>query len=251
MLSIVTPVLNGIKYLQNTIESIQDLDIPHEHIIVDGGSTDGTLELIKQYKNIRLLFQKDNLGMYAAIHQGFLASKGEYITWINADDIVIKKGYQAMYKFINQKKIDLVYSDTIYHYVESFKYKKMYARHFNHYLLKEGVMPFAQPSSIYTKSAYEKIGGLDYKRFKIIGDRDLFQRMAYNKELKFSHLPVFSVIFLMHSSSLFARNESLKLKEYAYCAKSKASILARIIFHISGILRSLSGILPSLKSKYS
>jgi len=71
MLSIVTPVLNGIKFIQNNIESIQKLSINYEHIIVDGGSTDGTVELVSKYPHIKLLHQNDKTGMYGAIHQGF------------------------------------------------------------------------------------------------------------------------------------------------------------------------------------
>ena len=243
MLSIITPVLNGRKYIQYTIESIQELNIPYEHIIVDGGSTDGTIEFASQYQHIKLLHQKDKTGMYGAIHEGFLVSKGEYITWVNADDYIIKNGYELMYKHIKDREIDLVYSNAIYHYNESYKYKKMYARHFGRYLLKEGIMPFVQPSSMYSRLAYDKVGGLDFNRFKIIGDRDFFQRMAYNTEFKFGYISTFSIIFLKHSNSLFFKNQKLKLKEYSYCVKSNVSLSSRIIFHLSGIIRSLVDIL--------
>lgn len=213
MLSIITPVLNGKKYIQYCIESVQRLSIPHEHIIVDGGSTDGTIEIINLYQNITLVHQSKKNGMYGAIHQGFTESKGKYITWLNADDYIIKNGYESMYNRIVTHDLDFIYSNGIYHYIEDFKYKKMYGRHLGRYLLKNAIMPFIQPCSIYSRDAYEKVGGLNYKRFKIIGDRDLFQRMAYNPNIKFDYISVFSIVFLMHSNSLLNVSQELKNKE--------------------------------------
>ena len=237
MLSIITPVLNGSKYIQYSIESVQRLNIPCEHIIVDGGSTDGTIEIINRYQNIRLIHQSQKNGMYGAIHQGFTESKGKYITWLNADDYIIKNGYESMYNHIESQDLDFVYSNGIYHYIEYYRYKKMYGRHLGRHLLKNAIMPFIQPCSIYSRDAYDKVGGLDFKRFKIIGDRDLFQRMAYNSNIKFGYISVFSIVFLMHSNSLLSISQGLKKKENSYCIKSNVSIGNRIVFHVSGIIR--------------
>ena len=59
MLSIITPVLNGEKFIEKNIISIQELSIPFEHIIVDGGSTDGTIDILKKFKHISVVNQKD------------------------------------------------------------------------------------------------------------------------------------------------------------------------------------------------
>ena len=242
MLSIVTPVLNGIKFIQNNIESIQELSIEHEHIIVDGGSTDGTIEFVEKYPHIILLHQKDKTGMYGAIHQGFLKSKGKYITWLNADDYLIANGYESMYNYILNKNLDFVYSNGIYHFKEEYKYKKMYGRHLGRNLLKNAIVPFIQPCSIYTRATYDKVGGVDYERFKIIGDRDLFQRFAYDSDLKFGYISVFSVVFLIHSNSLLSVSQEQKIKEYSYCINSKVSFFYRILFKLSGFIRKLESL---------
>ena len=242
MLSIVTPVLNGIKFIQNNIESIQKLSIDYEHIIVDGGSTDGTVELVSKYPHIKLLHQNNKTGMYGAIHQGFLNSKGKYITWLNADDYLIKNGYELMYNYIISKDLDFVYSNGIYHYKEDNKYKKFYGRHFGRHLLKKAIVPFIQPCTIYSRVTYDKVGGVDFKRFKIIGDRDLFQRMAYNPDIKFGYISVFSVVFLIHSNSLLATSQELKLKEYSYCINSDVNLVSRVLFKLSGFIRKLESL---------
>ena len=237
MLSIVTPVLNGIKYIQNNIESIQKLDVPHEHIVVDGGSNDGTIELIKKYKNIKLIHQNNKSGMYAAIHQGFLESRGSFFTWVNSDDYIIPLGYKKLYLSAKSNKADLIYSNGIHHFIEKHYYKKHFSRLFVRYFLKTGIFPFVQPSVIFSKSAYYKVGGLNYDKFKLIGDRDLFQRMAYDRDIKFLFVPVFSSVFLRYENSLLYRNLDKRKLEYQYCLKTKTNLFYKILYHFSQYFR--------------
>jgi glycosyltransferase involved in cell wall biosynthesis len=239
MISIITPVLNGSKFIADNIESIQKLKIPYEHIIVDGGSSDGTLDIIKKYSHVKLLIQTENNGMYGAIHQGFMQAKGKYITWVNSDDAVIPEGYSKLYSSAQNKNADFAYSHGIHHFVEKYYYKKHYARYFVRYLLKNGVFPFVQPSVIFTLSAYKKIGSFNYKKFRLIGDRDLFQRMAYDNSLKFLFVPVFSSIFLRYENSLLYRNLEQRKLEYKYCISSDVKFYHRAIFHLSQLVRNL------------
>lgn len=237
MISIITPVLNGRKFIQNNIESIKSLTIEYEHIVVDGGSTDGTIEFVQQFEDITLLRQESNTGMYGAIHQGFEVASGNFLTWLNADDILIPEGYEAMLNQGNNENADLIFSNGIYHFVETFRYKKYFAKFFPRYLLKEGIVPFIQPSAIFSQRAYELVGGLNYKNFKLIGDRDLFQRMAYLDELKFLYVPKFSTIFLRHNDSLLYRNLEQREKEYQFCIKTNPTFFNRLIYHFSQYLR--------------
>ena len=116
LLSIITPVLNGERFIRKNIESIEKLTIPHEHIIVDGGSSDGTLDIIKQYPNVVAVNQSENNGMYGAISQGFEMAKGDLITWVNCDDYIIPSEYESMAIQLARANADLVYSDSyIYH----------------------------------------------------------------------------------------------------------------------------------------
>ncbi len=185
MITIITPVLNASKYIQFNIESVQGLNISFEHIIVDGGSTDGTLDILKKYPHLIILNQDEKTGMYGAIHQGIEISKGNYICWINADDYVIPKGFETMYNVSMKGDYGLIYSNGIYHYIEEYEYKKIFVKSFTRYLLKEGLFALIQPSTVFSKEAYYKTGGFNYRRLKLIADRDLFQRMAYDNSIKF------------------------------------------------------------------
>lgn len=121
MLSLITPVLNGAEFIEKNICSIEKLKIPFEHIVVDGGSTDGTLEILKKYPHIKVLHQKENSGMYGAIHQGFSIAEFDYITWINSDDTILADNYTQAVKEAYSGNYDFIYGDA---YVLNYVNKK-------------------------------------------------------------------------------------------------------------------------------
>ena len=83
--SIITPCLNARSFIAEAIESVLAQQIPDvEHIIMDGGSTDGTLEILKKYPHLVVVSGPDH-GMYDAINQGIGISNGEWIGLLNAD----------------------------------------------------------------------------------------------------------------------------------------------------------------------
>jgi glycosyltransferase involved in cell wall biosynthesis len=86
LVSIITPSYNCGNFIENTIESIKNQDYLNiQHIIIDGGSTDNTLEILKKYDDIEWISEPDS-GMYDAINKGFLMAKGVFYTYINSDD---------------------------------------------------------------------------------------------------------------------------------------------------------------------
>ena len=86
LVSVVTPVFNSEKWIETCIQSVQNQDYPKiEHIIVDGGSTDGTLEICRRYPHL-ITQSKEDRGQSHAINKGFAMAQGEILAWLCADD---------------------------------------------------------------------------------------------------------------------------------------------------------------------
>lgn len=110
--SIITVVYNAKKDLQKTIESVQDQTFnDFEHIIIDGGSTDGTFEYIKSLKfgNLKYISEKDK-GIYDAMNKGIKFSSGEYLLFLNAADIFVSNDIlKTVFHNIDQSKPKIIY----------------------------------------------------------------------------------------------------------------------------------------------
>ncbi|HTN44249.1 MAG TPA: glycosyltransferase family 2 protein [Nitrospiria bacterium] len=119
VLSIITPSLNQGRFLEETILSIQNQDYaPIEHIIIDGGSTDGSVDLLRRFEgryNMRWVSEPDG-GQADAIRKGFRLAKGELLCWLNADDVYVsrKTASRAAGFFHEYPSVDVVTGGGVY-----------------------------------------------------------------------------------------------------------------------------------------
>src|SRR5580658_5298290 len=87
-ISVVTPSFNSASTLREPLESVRRQDYPHvEHIVMDGGSTDGTLAILKEYPHLQWVSEKDE-GHFHAMNKGVLRATGDIVYILNADDCV-------------------------------------------------------------------------------------------------------------------------------------------------------------------
>ena len=121
LISVVTVVFNGEKFLEETIQSVINQTYDNvEYIIIDGGSNDGTLDIIKKYENEidYWISEKDN-GIYDAMNKGIEVASGEWINFMNAGDKLL------FIPSLNQiKKINLIYGKVLLSNKKIFDYKK-------------------------------------------------------------------------------------------------------------------------------
>lgn len=121
LVSIITAVFNGERYLGNCIESVLKQNYPNiQYIIVDGGSNDGTLDILKIYdKSIDIWISEPDTGIYNAINKGILLSKGEYYVVLGSDDTLLPYAIDTLInriesKFIVSGKANLIDENNIY-----------------------------------------------------------------------------------------------------------------------------------------
>jgi hypothetical protein len=157
LITVITVVFNGAKYLENTIKSIINQTYPNiEYIIIDGGSTDGTLDVIKKYEDyIDYWVSEPDKGIYDAMNKGIILSNGEWLNFMNCGDSFSSVDILSnIFTSVNLKNIDLIYSDIkigdnfvyicdikknkIIH--QSLIYKKILHNEFGFYLNNKKVM---------------------------------------------------------------------------------------------------------------
>ena len=187
MISIVTPTFNSEKYLEECIESIRNQKFKdYEHIIVDGGSSDKTLEIIKKYECIypmRWISEKDN-GMYDAIAKGFKMAKGDILCWINSDDIYMPWTLSVVAQVFSKKDINWCSGVPAQINEDGQLYfPVMKPVTYPQYCIKKGWMDgtrlgcIQQESTFWRRELYDAVGGID-STYKLAGDYALWVKFA-------------------------------------------------------------------------
>ena len=235
-ISIVTPSYNQDEYLEQTILSVLDQNYPNlEYIIIDGGSTDASVNIIKKYEKYLHYWvsEKDN-GMYEALNKGFSKSTGEVLCWINSDDIFFNESlFKVAEVFTQLKNINWVTGRCGYIDKDGNKTRVAQKKLYNQELLKSGFYksPYSylvnQNVVFWRRKLWSKVGGLN-ENLKCASDFVLWTKFANEAELYFIDY-VFSA-FRSHGENL-----TYRLGIYAEEAKPF------ITFNVLSLLKILSG----------
>ena len=191
-ISIITCVLNNSELIKKSLKSFQNQTYKKkEHIIVDGGSTDGTLDVIKKSKkkNLKLSISSDN-GIYDALNKGIRLSSGDIIGILHSDDFYKnKKVLQTIVDTFKNTNADLVYGDLVY-VSKKFPFKVLRYWKAGKFIKKNiynGWMP-PHPTVFLKKDIFDKIG--KYKtNYKISSDYDFLIRVLTKKNIKKIYIP--------------------------------------------------------------
>jgi len=186
-ISIITPCFNSEKYLEETILSVLEQNYPNlEYIIIDGGSADNTLNIIKKYeKKLTYWISEKDDGMYEAIDKGFNKSTGEILAWINSDDLYHKKSLFVIAEiFSNFQNVRwLVGAGTSFdEYGRAIHINP--SRKFTECDFLLGDYKYIQQESCFFRRAlYEKAGSYIDKTLKYAGDFELWLRFFEYEQL--------------------------------------------------------------------
>lgn len=200
LVSIITPSYNQAPYLEETIQSVLAQDHPAiEYLIVDGGSTDGSVELIKKYEG-RLAWwvsEKDK-GQTDAINKGFARAKGEVLAWLNSDDTYEPGAVAAAVKYLQEHpEVGMVYGDCNFINESGRVIGKFNSAQTNYKLLRQGYAHIPQQTMFFRTELWRQVGPLD-PSFYFAMDYDLWTRLAARTEIKY--VPQTWANFRLHTS---------------------------------------------------
>lgn len=191
-ISIITVVFNGEAYLEKCFQSVAAQCYPDiEHIVIDGGSSDRTLEIIQAYRNrIHQIVSEPDRGLYDAINKGIILAKGDVIGILNADDEFASSNIltKIVETFSKQPYIDGLYGNLNYIHPKTGKILRNWkSKPAGVNEIKAGWMP-AHPTVYLKKEVFEQYGcyALD---LGTTADYDLMLRLFFTHQIKTIYLP--------------------------------------------------------------
>jgi glycosyltransferase involved in cell wall biosynthesis len=163
-ITIITPSFNQGRYLEQTINSIFDQNYPNlEYIIIDGGSTDNSIEIIKKYeKHINYWISKPDKGQSDGINKGLKIAKGEIINWLNSDDYYEKDTFKIINEKFQEPKVKVVCGKSRQFNDKGIVRSSPGTDWYPGNLEKSmGWARIDQPETFFRKSAFDKVGYLN------------------------------------------------------------------------------------------
>lgn len=214
LFTVVTPVFNGEKYLQETIDSVLfNIDFMNtEYIVVDDGSTDRTAEILRDYQNKIRVISKANQGQAKAINEGLKLAKGEFALIVNADDpLVSKKLFSISHEiFRTDPSIVVTYPNwTVINQSGNF-IKCVQPKEYSFRELLGNFNCLVGPGGVFRIKNALQIGGWN-SSYRFVPDYDFWLRMS--TQGKFRKIPENLAVWRSHESSLSVGGRSLEMAQ--------------------------------------
>ena len=237
LLSLITVVKNDVLNIEKTIKSIlrqKGKDV--EFIIIDGKSSDGTIKIIKKYKNKidKVVIEKDR-GIYYAMNKGIKFSTGKYIGFCNSGDLINKGGIKII---INHFKndTDVLFATVKRHYLGKTVIKSGY-----NLLRLNYNFDFATSHStgFYIKSKFHNVLGLYDISFKCSSDYDFYYRLLKNNKINIMSTPKNKIVGIVQKGGFSSTlspidhlNEETKIR-----VKNKQNFILILIIYINSLIK--------------
>ncbi len=178
--SIVTPSYNQVEFLEETIRSVLDQDYAHiEYLIIDGGSTDGSQEIIRKYaQRLAYWVSEPDQGQTDAINKGFARASGDILAWLNSDDTYEPGAVSCAVDILQaDPALGMVYADANYIDRKGNVIGRFNARQASHRRLRRGAVYIPQQATFFRAALWDRVGPLDPSLYFAM-DYDLWVRIA-------------------------------------------------------------------------
>ena len=208
-ITIITACLNAAGTIEETIRSVLDQNYPNlEYIVIDGGSTDGTMEVVEKYrKRLTYVVSEPDKGIYDAFNKGLCWATGEVVGILNADDQYVPGVFKKIAReYEKNPDGDVFYGRLVILDPRCHRWKT-YA--LGDHTRMTVAMSIPHPACFVTKKAYQKHGFFD-SSFKISGDWDFMLRLYLNKAL---FRPIDEVLSFFLNSGISSKNSEEMLQE--------------------------------------
>ena len=229
-ITIITPSYNQGQFLEETIQSVLGQCYPNlEYIVMDGGSTDNSVEIIKKYeKHLAYWTSAKDGGQSAAINTGFSRATGDILGWLNSDDMYLPGALQHIASRLDAAKPEIVFGNCLHireSNADTFGSNVVY----HHGKLPLTVHDYIiQPSSFWTKSAWDAVGALD-ESLTYIFDWEWFLR-AEKSNIRFKPLGKYLSLYRMHEAHKTGTGGSKRQLEIATVYEKYAGIPYRNLY---------------------
>lgn len=254
-ISIITPTYNSEKFIEQTILSVMEQSYKnYEHIVIDGGSTDKTLNIVSKYPHIKLMTGKDN-GMYDALNKGIRIATGDIIGCLNSDDLYYSNTLEIVNNFfINNPATMVINGNCVFMNEQGQELFILRSPEYNmdNYLSVNNSIVFF-PTVFWKKELHTKVGYFN-DTFRIAADYDFYARIGkyytiINTKKKLAR-------FRLHQNSLSSTQQKLCTQEIIVIKnnlmdKNKVSYLFRGLYtkFIFYCVLNPHALWPTLKEK--
>jgi glycosyltransferase involved in cell wall biosynthesis len=243
-ISIVTPSFNQGQFIENTILSVLEQNYPNlEYIIIDGGSTDNSVEIIKKYKKyLSYWVSEKDRGQYHAINKGFEKSHGEIMAWLNSDDMYCKWAFDTCADIFSQCT-EIEWITSLYPLIWDVKGNAAHCavrlgysaesffegRHTD--IHPDTMLGYIQQESTFWKrSLWERAGCHISERYSLAGDYELWSRL-------FRHAILYGVNTPLSGFRVHANQKSKQIEQYrAECLEIVKNVM---VHQKSGFLMNI------------
>jgi glycosyltransferase involved in cell wall biosynthesis len=211
LVSVVTPSYNFAPFIGQGIESVLSQDYPRiDYLVMDGGSTDGTLEILRRYEGRLRYVSVADRGAADAINQGFGRCEGTIFAWLNADDFYLPGAVSAAVRaFLENPDADVAYGEAVWCDAAGRFVRSYPVRHPTREALHQDCC-VCQPACFVRRSAFEKSGGLD-ATLECAFDHDFWIRLA--RDRTFVRVDKQLAASRMHPGSKTLRDRRLVYRE--------------------------------------